>query len=199
MRIGRARPSFFSRTTTTKKSKETSLTLSPRGVLLRRAFDVHSHLLGGRDANAADRGREGRGHCCYSFFSEAKREGRERRVIVRERSRAGKKQKGKRLIFSTLPKKKKASNNRLLVFELLSPPRNHERPRSARFPPRRRSRVGEFCNLGCERGRAKARRRAGKRDLSSESPSLCFSLTDLTLAPSLPRNVKTPIELFTLQ
>lgn len=74
-----------------RKSKESSLTLSPRAVLPRRAFDAHSHLLGGRDANAADRGREGRGHCFASFFSEARERAREKGDCEREQKEEKKK------------------------------------------------------------------------------------------------------------
>ena len=72
-------------------------------------------------------------------------------------------------------------------------PRNHERPRSARFPPRRRPRVGEFCSLGLREGRAKARRHAGKRDFILFFRVFSFFLLTTDLFPlALPLTTLLP-------
>ena len=167
LRIARARP-FLSRTTKKMMTKESS-TVSPARCPSGEGHDAILTCWVGatrtprtevarEEAIVASSRREERGARggCF-FFAERGCEKREEEKKNRARASGP-------AFLRPLPLSPSLKQSTLCRLGFFFSPRNHERPRSARFPPRRRPRVGEFCSLGLREGRAKARRHAGKRD-----------------------------------
>ena len=192
----------LSRTTTKKNNKESS-TLSPRAVHPGRAMTLFSPAGWARRERRGPRSR-GKRPLLLVLGGKRARVGGLCFWCVRERGAEKKKKRKSPWVdfLSPLPLSSplflpKQSNRPLFGFFL--PPRNHERPRSARFPPRRRSCVGEFWNLGCERGVRRLDGASGSATLSSsESPPPSVA-HDRSL-PHAPRNVNSiSTFFFTLQ